>query len=205
MRKTDTQDRVVVFDDYPTGKFARKCDWWLSEAGLEVIAGWRQCGATIADIVDKMGIDPRTFRAWRNKCPELEDILTVGKEVTNARVVGALYKRATGFYYDETTQELIEGEMRVTKVVTKYVPPDVKAALSWLFSRWPDAWRAIQPPLDTDTPSVLAAEDILVKIKGMAEEATGSPLLGIEDGDVLQPSGESEAQGNATGSQGDTP
>lgn len=168
----DTSTNVrVIFSDYPMGKFARKRDWWLSPAGLEVIAGWRQCGATIGDIYRKMGVDPRTFGAWRKVCPQLEDILTVGQEVTNSRVVGALFKRALGYEYNEVTRELVEGEMQITKVVTKHVSPDVKACLSWLFNRSSDVWRAIQPPQDTDTPAIVAADDMLVTIREAAERA----------------------------------
>lgn len=173
--KERVEHSEVIFDDYPVGKYARKVDWWLSDAGLEAISGWRQCGCTIREIVARMGVDPRTFNAWRRKCPKLDEILTLGQEVTNGRVVDALYKRATGFHYDEITRELVDGQLMVTKVVTKYVPPDVKASLAWLFNRYGEAWRAVQPPLDLDAQAIGQAGEILATIR---ETAMGYSQLG---------------------------
>lgn len=198
-----TKGDVVVFDDYPTGKFAKKIDWWTSAQGLELIAGWRQCGCSIEDIVNKIGIDPRTFRSWRGKCPELEEVLVSGKEITNSRVVNALYKRAVGFTYDEVTRELVEGEMRVTKVVTKFVPPETKAILAWLYNRQSADWRALQPPIDVNTPAITNAEDILVTIREVAEatsEAKEGVLVNVDDRTHTSTGeGQEEATENAGG------
>lgn len=160
---------TVEFVDYPISKFGKKVDFWLSPDGLQLMSGWRQNGMTIQEITEKIGVDPRTFRAWRKKCPKMDEVLTVGVEISNAKAVNSLFKKVTGFYYDEITRELVEGEMRVTKIVTKYVPPETKACLAWLFNRYSDNWRAIQEPLDTDSPSLLAAQNVLVAIR----EATG--------------------------------
>jgi hypothetical protein len=193
---------VVVFEDYPTGKFARKIDWWTSKQGLELIASWRSCGCSIDDITKKIGVDPRTFRAWRKKCPQLEEVLVSGKEITNARIVDALYKRATGFEYDEITRELVEGEMRVTKIVTKYVPPETKAILAWLYNRQSESWRAIQQPIDMDTPALTSADDMLVTIREAAEKVTEGHGSGSDAGDGQEGLPDFEGEGEATGGSG---
>lgn len=193
---------VVVFDDYPTGKFAKKIDWWTSTQGLELIAGWRQCGCSIEDIVNKIGVDPRTFRSWRKKCPKLEEVLISGKEITNSRVVNALYKRATGFTYDEVTKELVEGKLRVTKVVTKFVPPETKAILAWLYNRQSADWRALQPPIDTNTPAVMNAEDVLVTIREVAGAASEDKEDALDIVDAQAPGSTEEGQGEAKESAG---
>ncbi len=162
-------DEEVVFDDYPINKFAKKIDWWTSEKGIGLIRSWRQHGLSIKDIYQKMGVDPRTFRTWRRKCPELEEALAFGREVTNAKVVDALYKRAVGFYYTEQTSQLIEGEMMLVKEVRKYCPPDTKAILAWLYNRYGAEWRSIQEPVDTDTPTLQNADQVLVRIKELSE------------------------------------
>lgn len=173
----EIEEHNVVFTDYPVGKFARKIDWWTSEKGIQLIAGWRQAGCTIEEIQNKMGVDPRTFRSWRKKCPKLEDALVLSKEIANVQVINSLYQRAIGMEYDEVTRELIEGELRVTKIVTKYIPPDVKAILAFLYNRDSQNWRAVQQPIDTDLPAILNADDVLVNIRGVAEKALlGSPL-----------------------------
>lgn len=175
---------TVVFNDYPTGKFARKVDWWVSPQGLELIAGWRQCGCTIKEITEKMGVDQRTFRSWRKKYPELEENLVIGQEITNARIVGALFKRAMGFKYDEITKELVEGEMRVTKIVTKTVPPDTKAILSWLYNRASYLWRAVQMPVDSTDDMIELIDNVLVSIRSTAEGASGRPEKALLDASI---------------------
>lgn len=173
----EIEEHNVIFTDYPVGKFARKIDWWTSEKGIQLIAGWRQAGCTIEEIQNKMGVDPRTFRSWRKKCPKLEDALVLSKEIANVQVINSLYQRAIGMEYDEVTRELIEGELRVTKIVTKYIPPDVKAILAFLYNRDSQNWRAVQQPIDTDLPAILNADDVLVNIRGVAEKTLlGSPL-----------------------------
>ena len=126
----EIEEHAIAFTDYPVGKYSRKIDWWTSERGIQLIAGWRQAGCTIEEITQKMGVDKRTFRSWRKKCPALEDALVLSKEIATVQVVNSLYQRAVGMEYDEVTRELVEGEMRVTKIVTKYIPPDVKAILA---------------------------------------------------------------------------
>lgn len=197
-----TPGDVVVFNDYPIGKFARKIDWWTSPQGLELIAGWRQCGCSIDDITKKIDVDPRTFRAWRKKCPELEEILITGKDITNARVVDSLYKRATGFTYDEVTRELVEGEMRVTKIVTKFVPPETKAILAWLYNRYPAEWRAIQQPIDMNTPALLNADSMLATIKEVAESVSDTLESSQNNEDGQMDSQGVEAKKNTTEDSG---
>ena len=72
--------------------------------------------------------------------------------------------------------------MRTTKVIRKHVAPDVKACLSWLYSRRPDRWRAIQDPLDNDAETIGIAKRMLVTIKEAAEEA--SPVASVEQEDT---------------------
>lgn len=175
---------TVVFNDYPTNKFAKKVDWWISPPGLELIAGWRQCGCTIKEITKKMGVDQRTFRSWRKKYPELEENLVIGQEITNARIVGALFKRAMGFEYDEITKELVEGEMRVTKIVTKTVPPDTKAILSWLYNRASYLWRAVQMPVDSTDDMIELIDNVLVSIRSTAEDVSGKPEKALLDASI---------------------
>lgn len=171
-------DKKVVFSDYPTNKYAKKVDWWTSPEGIELIKGWRQCGCTYKEITEHMGVDIRTFRSWRKKYPELEEALVIGMEITNTRVVNALYKKAVGFYYDESIEELVEGEMRTTKIYHKYSPPDVKAILSWLYNRASNMWRAIQPTIDVSTDMLNAFDEVLVSIRNTARDSQDGASLG---------------------------
>ena len=50
-----------------------------------------------------------------------------------------LYKRATGFSYEEEVLHVIKGEV-VRSVVTKHVIPDPWSAHKWLSARQPQLW-----------------------------------------------------------------
>ena len=170
----------VVFDDYPDNKFAKKVDFWRTPEGLDLIRGWRMQGDSVDLIAQKMGIDKRTFRAWRTKYAEFNDVVQTGKEVTIKRVEQSLYNRALGYDYEEITRELIEGEMRTTKIVTKHVPADIKAMLNFLYNRDPQHWRAIQEPLEA-TQYVESVKNILVAMKQVAESGETRSLEVQED------------------------
>ena len=172
----------VVFKDYPDNKFAKKVDYWRTPEGLDLIRGWRMQGDSVDLIAQKMEIDVRTFRAWRTKYPEFNDVVQTGKEVTIKRVEQSLYNRALGYNYEEITQELIEGEMRTTKIVTKHVPADIKAMLNFLYNRDPQHWRAIQEPLEA-TQYVESVKNILVAMKQVAESGETRSLEVQEDTD----------------------
>ena len=205
----EIEEHTVAFTDYPVGKYSRKIDWWTSEKGIQLVAGWRQAGCTIEEITQKMGVDKRTFRSWRRKCPALEEALILSKEIANVQVINSLYQRAIGIEYDEITRELVEGEMRVTKIVTKFIPPDVKACLAFLYNRDSQNWRAIQQPIDTDMPAILNADDVLVNIRSIAEKASLASPLHEEDSEGLEvledvPSQErqNESLGEVSGDEG---
>lgn len=197
---TEIVEDSIVFTDYPTNKYAKKIDWWTSSKGLELIAGWRQAGCTIKEICTKMGVDIRTLRAWKKKCPQLDEILSVGKDIATVRVVNALFKRAVGYEYEESVQELIEGQMVTTKIYTRHMPPDTKAILAYLYNRDCQNWRAIQQAIDTTAPYIQNVEDILVKIRETAEDASGSlseaeeNASGASDGSTPDPDAEPEEE-----------
>lgn len=180
MKVKEIVEDSVVFADYPVTKYGNKFQFWTSAEGIKLVAGWRRNGLTINEICRKISVDPRTFRSWQKKFPELSEALCVSKEVSDINVTNSLYKRACGYDYQEVTQELVEGELRVTKVVKKHVPGDVKAALSWLYSRQSQLWRASQEPLDTNGPELLAAQDVLVEIRKAADGAIDTEYTVLE-------------------------
>lgn len=121
-----------------------KTEW---EDKLEVIQGWARDGLTDEQIAHNMGISTTTLYDYKNKYPEFAKALKKGKEVIDREVENALLKRALGYTYQETTQELVknpetgEVELRSTKKVTKHVKPDTTAQIFWLKNRKPDQWR----------------------------------------------------------------
>lgn len=170
----------VVFKDYPDGKFAKKIDWWLTPEGLDLIRGWRVQGDSVDLIAEKMGIDKRTFRAWRNKHPEMEEACKLGKEVTIRRVEESLYNRACGYDYWEEIWDLVEGEMRLVRKIKRHCPGDVKAILNFLYNRDPQHWRSIQEPLE-QTQYTETIKNVLVAMREVAESGQNKEIEVQED------------------------
>ncbi len=107
---------------------------------LDLIAQWARDGAIERDIAKKLGVSESTFSGYKKEHPELMETLTVNKEVTDARVESALYKRAIGYEYTETSKEVGPDGVKI-KTTIKQVAPDVTAQIYWLNNRRPDRWR----------------------------------------------------------------
>lgn len=120
---------------------------WLEPEGLTLITGWARDGLSEEQIAHNMGISRSTLAEWKKKHSDISDTLKKGKEVADIEVENALYKRAVGYTYNETTKEARinpetnKTELVTTKVVTKQVAPDTGAAAFWLKNRRPDNWR----------------------------------------------------------------
>ncbi|ATC61761.1 helix-turn-helix domain-containing protein [Lactococcus raffinolactis] len=114
---------------------------WITEEGLLKIEGWARDGLTDKQIAENMGVAYSTFRDWIKRFPALSAPLKRGKEVIDRQVENALLKRALGYEYVETTKELTDLGLTVTKQVTKQVAPDTTAQIFWLKNRKPHEWR----------------------------------------------------------------
>lgn len=114
---------------------------WLTEEGLLKIEGWARDGLTDKQVAHNMNIAESTLHEWKKKYSVLSESLKRGKEVVDRQVENALLKRALGYEFKETTQELTEDGMKVTKVITKQQAPDTTAQIFWLKNRKPQEWR----------------------------------------------------------------
>ena len=80
-------------------------------------------GVTDKQLADFLDVTEKTVNNWKHEYPEFLQSLKDGKEFADAKVAEALYKKATGFSYED-----------------KYYPPDTAAAFIWLKNRagWKD-------------------------------------------------------------------
>lgn len=130
---------------------------------LAQIEKWARSGFLDREIARMLGISCASFTKYEKQHPELADTLRKGREIADAEVTDALYRCAVGFQYQEITQELEknkatgEGKLVETKIVTKQVPPDVKAQLLWLKSRKPQQWG--------EKPEETSSKDITVQVE----------------------------------------
>jgi transposase-like protein len=162
--------RFIDFPDGQKGQEARKA-FWLSEDGLALIGQYRREGAAIEDIANLIGISGTTFYRWQKASPELSKTLGMATNIVNGKVENALLKRALGYDDIDEVEELIEGELRVTRRVRRHVPPDVKACLEWLYSRRPDRWHRQQQPDSDEQKEIEAAKRVIVAIRDIASGA----------------------------------
>lgn len=122
---------------------------------LDLIAQWARDGAIERDIAKKLGVSESTFSGYKKEHPEVMETLTVNKEVADARVESALYKRAIGYtvkvekafkckhitYDPETGKKIAEDEELETIEEDQHIPADVTAQIFWLKNRKPDRWK----------------------------------------------------------------
>lgn len=117
---------------------------WLSKDKLILLEGWARDGLTDEQIACKIGINKTTLYDWRKKHPNISNSLKKGKEVADYEVENALFKRATGYDYEETQQFVETKDSVVKKKVVKtakHIPPDTLAIIYWLKNRKSEKWR----------------------------------------------------------------
>lgn len=150
-----------------------KYEEWLTHDGLVKVQGWARDGLSNEQIAHNIGITVKTLYEWQNKFSDFCEALKKGKEVVDREVENAMLKRALGYEYDEVTQEPVTDkdtgitEMRVTKVVTKQIVPDVTAQIFWLKNRKPEEFRDKR---DVELSGSVDLGSIIEKARGRADE-----------------------------------
>lgn len=167
------------FPDDLQGHKKRK-EFWLSEEGLTLIAGWRRRGTSLTKIAEEyVGVKRTTWWGWYKQSEELRKACAVAKDVADATVENALFRKAVGYDYYEEVEELIEGRLVVTKRYRRHMPPDTKAILSWLYNRLPNLWRSVQEPLEA-TQYTETIQQILVAMKEVASDGQPKQIESTE-------------------------
>lgn len=133
------------------GKYQR----WLDPDGRALIEGWGRRGLTNEQIAHNMGISRSTLDVWCKTYPDISDALKNSKEVADINVENALYKRATGYTYEEVRQEIDDrGKKKIIKTI-KQIPPDTTAQIFWLKNRQSDRWRNRPAEIENDDDPLL--------------------------------------------------
>lgn len=119
---------------------------WLEEDKLILLEGWARDGLSLEQIATNIGIAEKTIYEWKNKESKICEALKKGKEVADYEVENAVFKRATGYTYEEKTYE--DGVLK--KTVIKEVPPDTTAQIYWLKHRQREKWGEKETPNNND-------------------------------------------------------
>ena len=103
-------------------------------------------GATNDEIAEAFGITVRTFIRWKKQFPSLDEAVTHGKDIADAKVERSLYQRATGYAVTDT-EKIIElnpadGSQKPIRVrnIEKHIAPDTMAIMYWLNNRQRIHW-----------------------------------------------------------------
>lgn len=117
----------------------------------ELVFKYCLLGCIDREIAKLLGCSEETLNNWKHRYPEFLKSMKAGKEDADANVAKSLYKRATGYKYEEVTFERVDTQVNLSidneghvetmqdpwkkKVVTKLLPPDVQAQALWLKNR----------------------------------------------------------------------
>lgn len=123
-------------------------------------------GFTIEDIAKMLGVSTACLYSWKEKYPDFCDAIDNGRDKATGEVVGALYKKSTGFYYWEKTYDLKEEQKNLfnkngspkkklkktrgrpqkpvwicTRRIKKYAQPDQRSIEFYLTNRKKTDWK----------------------------------------------------------------
>lgn len=162
-----------------------KYDYWMTDEGLEIIAGWARRGLTDADISHNIGISVRTLIDWKRKYPAINACLKNSKDLADTIVENALFRKATGYKTKEVSYKAdSDGNLVPVSAVEKEVPPDTTAQIFWLKNRRPDLWRDRRKEADSDGQSggvVVLPEVVADAIKTIAPSPEHTTSCGDDD------------------------
>lgn len=118
--------------------------WPLIEERFDDIARMAKSGYREKDIYDLIGVGKTTWEKYKKEKPELSELLKREKEYPDDKVVNALFKNATGYYYytDEVRKIKDKDGNEDLKVVTlkKWSPGQTAAQAIWVKNRLKDKW-----------------------------------------------------------------
>lgn len=137
-----------------------KYEYWLTEEGLTLLAGWARDGLSDVEMANNMGIAESTLYEWKKKYKQISETLKKNKEVPDYVVENSLYKRANGFEYTYSSQKVTRDGEVVNYEITTYFPPDPTSMIYWLKNRKPKKWRDRQ---DRDSGETLERLDQLLE------------------------------------------
>lgn len=99
------------------------------------IKEWLKLGATDKEIAENLGVNPKVLCRYKNEYNELSELWKNGRMKAVQDIKAALFKRATGFQYQE--KKVIESEKngRTVEIYTKSALPDPASAMI-LLKHW---------------------------------------------------------------------
>lgn len=98
-------------------------------------------GLTDSEMAAVFGIKPELIQRWKEFYPDFEKAIEEGRTHADAKVVEALYLKATGYYHPDTKVHWDKHGDAQTLEVMKHYPPSDKAIEMWLTNRQKEHWK----------------------------------------------------------------
>ena len=123
----------------------KSVEFWLTQAGLALISGWRQNGMSEKQIAREMGVTHKTLYNWSKGYDEFFKAIQFGVQEVQYQVENALERAAVGGHTKETkiTVMMKNGiEVETLKeTFVKEIQPDVRAIKLYLGNKDPNKWQ----------------------------------------------------------------
>jgi len=151
----------------------------LGNAVIKQAENYAALGAKESKIAELLNISHSTLSRWRKIYPQFDHAIRCGYDIANAEVETALYQRAVGYKHPDVHISNHKGDITVTDI-TKYYPPDTKAATIWLYNRKPEDWKETKTV--EHNVNLLSADERKAKIleyqqkMGIAHPSSGEPV-----------------------------
>lgn len=122
-----------------------------------------ELGATIPDLAESFDVANSTIHLWAVNHKSFSEALRIGREPADDKVERAVYERAIGYSHPDVDIRVIENKIVQTPII-KHYPPDMKAALAWLYNRKKDNWHP-NPEQSSGT-----ADDLIKALESIADK-----------------------------------
>jgi len=126
---------------------------WHPQAAADLIT---TTGASLNKVARFLRVTHTSVYRWMHKHEEFKNAVLDAQAFWNAGVLAlSLVKRAKGFRFTETTREADDGgTLKVTKKITKYVPPDT-GALKFALTNFAPNRFSERKEVKLDTPAMM--------------------------------------------------
>ena len=101
-------------------------------------------GLSDSEMAAVFGIKPAQLKKWKKFYPSFAEAIEEGRTLADAKVVKALFEKATGYAHPETKVHFDKFGDVHTFNVTKHYAPDTRAAEFWLTNRQKQNWKTHQ-------------------------------------------------------------
>lgn len=160
IKVAESMDAVIDDESITVLPVIRTCpepEDWKTVEKLHQLQKWGEDGLSYELIARNMGVSRNMLQRWREEHFEIQEAISLGREVANGKVEEALFKKATGFW---KTKTIIDNK-GVEHEIQEYVEPDIKAIQYYLNNRAKERWSGnIQHQTNIQVPIIFGEDSI---------------------------------------------